>query len=464
VRNAVTFALLALACACGGSRPRTTPPPPEADPDPVGTHAAQIAAQIQPYLEGEVLNSVVVGIVDLGKHEIYGFGAGPGGKPPTGRTLYDLGSITRVYTGLLAADAIQRKELELDAPVAGLVPPGITVPTRDGVAITVRHLVLHGSGLPPLPPSLLTRKAPPDPFAGYGEDQLYSDLLGTQLEVAPGTQIVPSHFGYGLLGFAIARRAGAAYEALLTERVLVPLGLRDTTFALPPGATGRRALGHDEDGHPVSRWTWGALASAGGLISTVRDQLTLLDAELDAAAGTTRGPLRGALKFTQEAQLDRSGENLGLGWSIDAAGRLAQQGITGGYRSFVGFDPKTKRGVVILASNPSIVVDVLGRTLFDVLDGTAKPATPAPTVDELASYAGGYNLAGSPFVVSAAKRRLYIEGQGEPRRRMIPIGPQTFWVDGLDALAHFDVDPSTKAVRGLMFKVGDKQLSAARVQ
>src|SRR5690349_25083261 len=82
------------------------------------------------------------------------FGKGPGGKPPTGSTLFEIGSITKVYTSLLLADAVQRHEVSLDTPVAELLPPGVTVPTKDKHVITLRNLALHNSGLPRLPPSI----------------------------------------------------------------------------------------------------------------------------------------------------------------------------------------------------------------------------------------------------------------------------------------------------------------------
>src|SRR4029078_5548203 len=136
-----------------------------------------VVAQIQPLLDAELVNGIVVGIYE-GRPEIYGFGKGPGGKPPDGGTLVALGAVTKVYTGLFLADSVQRKEVDLDGPVAELLPPGVTAPTRDNSAITVRELAVHSAGLPAQPPSLVTG---PDPYARYGENELYHDLVRTQL-------------------------------------------------------------------------------------------------------------------------------------------------------------------------------------------------------------------------------------------------------------------------------------------
>ena len=457
VRRALALVVLAACSAPAKPVPKPTLP---ADSDPDGPHRDVIATQVKPFIDGEVVAGMVVGVIDRGKSEIYGFGTGPGGKPPNGRTLFDLGSLTKVYTGLMLADAVQRREVDLDAPIADLMPPGVTIPTSDKVAITAKHLALHSSGLPPMPPSLIARKPPPDPFAGYTEDAFYQDLIGTQLLQPPGSQILLSYYGTGLLGFALGRKVGGGYTAAITSRVLAPLELKDTVITLPGGVSARRAIGTDEDLKPRSRWTWGALVGAGGLISTVRDQLKLVEAEIDATTGS-RGPLRAAMRLTQEPQLDQPGENEGIGWMIDSAGRLWHEGTTGGFRAFVAFDPKTKRGVVILASTESSLVDILGRTLFDALEGNAKPPAPAPTADVLATYAGNYDFSGTKLHVVADGKRLYLEGPGEPRHRMVPFGERTFWIEALQSAAKFEVDGDT--VRGLVFRTGGKQLNASRI-
>jgi len=457
-----TLSLCAVfACSSPPTRPTPGKPTPEGDVDPDGPHRDAIAAQVKPYLDGETLSGVVIGIYEAGKIEIYGFGSGPGGKPPTGRTLFDIGAMTKVYTGLVLADAVQRREVELDAPIADLLPPGITVPTRDKIAITAKHLALHSSGLPRMPRSLLARKAPPDPYASYDEDALFQDLITTELDAAPGTRIVYSEFGTGLLGFALGRKVGGGFAKALEARVLVPLGLRDTFFTPPVGAGARRIIGTDDDLEPVSRWTWGALAGAGGMISTARDQLRLLDVELDAAAGS-KGTLRQPMRLTQEAQLERGGDNEGLGWMIDGAGRYWHDGSTGGFRGYLGFDPKTKRGVVVLASTSTSLVDSLGRAMFDVLDNSAKPPVAAPTAAQLATYAGKYDFAGTTLAVVAAGKRLYLEGPGEPRHRMAPSGERTFWIEALQSLARFELDGDK--VKAIVFKVGGNQIVAPRVE
>ena len=202
--------------------------------------------------------------------------------------------MTKVYTSLLLADAVQRREVLLDTPIAELLPPGVTVPIRDKVAITLKHLALHSSGLPPWPPSVAARSNAQEALARYGEDALYNDLIRIDLQTTPGTQITYSNFGAGLLGFALGRKLGGGFAKLLGDRVLKPLELTDTVLTVPPAAAARRAAATTDDLAAAPPWTFDALAGAAALWTTARDQLQLIDAELDAAEGGSR-PLRRAM-------------------------------------------------------------------------------------------------------------------------------------------------------------------------
>ncbi len=452
--------LFVLAACGGGAAHPSTPKAPAQPRDPDGPHRAAVAAQLAPMVDAELVNGVVIGLYDAGKREIYGFGAGPGGKPPTGTTLFELGSVTHVYTGLLFADAVQKKEVELETPVAELLPPGVTAPTAGKTPITLKQLALHSSGLPPVPLAISRKLGSPDPFGGYGEDQLYRDLISTSLEATPGTRIIHSDYGVGLLGFTLGKKLGLGLPGAIQKRVLAPLELEDTFFTIPASAAPRRATGTNDDLAPVPPWTYDAIAGAGGLVSSVRDQLTLLDAELDAAAGSTH-TIRAPMRLTQEPQLESEGANEGLGWNIDSAGRYWQAGQTGGFRSFIGFDPKTKRGVVILASSSISLIDAVAKRMYDVLDNQTLKVPVFPTAAQLATFAGTYELQGSKLAMKVKDKRIYVEGPGEPAIRLLPVSDHEFWIEELQSVVVFDktADKVTKAI----FLVGDKQLTAARV-
>jgi len=447
--------LLALA-ACGGSTQSARPAEPAGDPQ--GAHRAQVVANVQPLIDAELVSGVVVGLYEAGKIEIYGFGKGPGGKPPTGTTLFELGAVTKVFTSLLLADSVQRRDVGLDQSVAELLPVGVTAPTKDKHEITLRHLSVHSSGLPALPPSL---NAGPNPYATYNENLLLQDLVRTQLDTAPGERIHYSEYGVGLLGYVLGRKIGGGYPTALGKRVLQPLGLTSTFVQVPANAAARRASGTNEDLLPAPAWTFDALAGAGGLTSTARDLIALVAAELDANAGS-HGTLRPAMRLTQEAQLEKTGENVGLGWQIDSVGRYWHNGGTGGFHSFIGFDPKTRRGVVVLASTNSTFIDQLATQLYKVLANEAVKPFAFPAVAEMTSYAGRYNFQGTTLTITVVGKRLYLEGPGEPKIRMVPISDKEFWIERLGAVAIFERE--AEKVKRAIFIVGNKQLSAPRIE
>ncbi|HEY0192120.1 MAG TPA: serine hydrolase domain-containing protein [Kofleriaceae bacterium] len=455
-RPNVSIAFSALLIACHHAHVA----PPVIDPD-VNKHHDDVEAQVKPYLDSEVVSGLVIGLYDGGKTEVYGFGKGAGAAAPDAATLYELGPATKVFTSLLFADAVQRKEVQLDTAVAELLPPGVTMPTRDNVAITLRHLALHASGLPRWPPSLAAKAQGPDPYGGYDEDALFRDLIHTELAAAPGANISYSNYGAGLLGYLLGKRAGVGYARAVGDRLAKPLELKDTTVGLPATAAARRASGTTDDLAPAPAWTADALAGSAGVVTSARDLLKLVDAELDAASGGTTQPLRRAMKLTQEAALDRTGDNESLGWMIDSAGRYWHNGGTGGYHAFVGFDPKTKRGVVILASTATTLVDRLSDSLYKILDGAGPAPFKFPSVTEVADALGTYDIRGTKITVASQGKRIYLEGTGEPRHRMVPITDHEMWIEVLENVAVFDKEAG-KIVR-VGFGVGDHMLVANKV-
>ena len=453
-----SFVVAVAAAACGHAAP-VVPPPPVAVVD-AGKHRDQIEALVKPFLDAELVSGLVVGLYDAGKTEVYGFGRGPNNAPPDATTLFELGPVTKVYTSLLFADAIQRREVALDTPLAELLPPGVTVPIRDKVVITLGHLALHTAGLPRLPPSIAARRTEANPYAGYGENVLYGDLIRTELESTPGTQLAYSNFGGGLLGFVLARKLGGGFTKLVTDRVLRPLELNDTFVTVPDALKARRAVGTNDDLVAAAPWTFDALAGAGALISSARDQLRLLDAELDAAAGGAL-VLRHAMKLSQEPALERTGDNEGLGWMIDSLGRYWHNGSTGGFHAFVGFDPKTKHGVVVLASTATSLIDRLSDALYKVLEDAPSPPAKLAATADLAVFAGTYELNGAKLQVLVDGKRLYLEGPGEPRHRLASISEREFWLESLQSIAVFEKD-GDKVTR-LVFGIGNRTLAAPRV-
>ena len=161
---------------------------------------------------------MAVGITDS-RHRRYvahGSQNAASGRPVDRHTLFEIGSVTKLFTSLLLADMVIRREAELDEPVANLLPSGVRVPERDGRQITLVDLAKHLSGLPRLPTNL-TPNDPADPYAHYTAQHLYDFLARDELLRTPGDAVEYSNLGAGLLGHALCLRAGMDYESLVTR-------------------------------------------------------------------------------------------------------------------------------------------------------------------------------------------------------------------------------------------------------
>jgi len=306
---------------------------------------------------------LVVGIIEPEGRRVVAYGGFAQGdpRPVNGATLFEIASVTKVFTTLVLADMVRRGEVALNDPVAKYLPPDVRVPER-GRAITLEDLATHTSGLPRLP----TNFAPGDPnnpYVDYSVDQLYAFLSGYSLTRDVGAQYEYSNLGMGLLGHVLARRAGTDYESLVVSRIAKPLGMNSTRITLAPDLRARLATGHNVMLDPVPNWDDTTLAGAGSLYSSVNDLLTFLAAHLHS----DEGPLTPAIAATLSVRKPTGAENLAiaLGWHVtsrDGIEFVWHNGGTGGYASFIGFSPQTGVGIVVL-SNSAVGVDDLALKL-----------------------------------------------------------------------------------------------------
>jgi D-alanyl-D-alanine-carboxypeptidase/D-alanyl-D-alanine-endopeptidase len=288
-------------------------------------------------------------------------------SPPLTDTIFEIGSVTKVFTATLLAALVEDGVVSLEDPVQEYLPSGVELPTR-GPRITLADLATHTAGLPRLPRGFFVRSLQyrRNPYAWLTVDDLYAGLPETRLRREPGGRPRYSNLGYGLLGHVLAARAGRSYEQLIRERIAGPLGLADTAVSVPEAARSRFAQGHNRRGRPVPHWDLPAVAGAGALRSTVADLLAFLRLQL----GDGEPALARAASLTQATRVRHRGIAIGLGWTRGPLPStdhelLFHNGGTGGFRSFVGIVPATHTAVAIL-SNSARSVDALG---FRILEG-----------------------------------------------------------------------------------------------
>jgi D-alanyl-D-alanine-carboxypeptidase/D-alanyl-D-alanine-endopeptidase len=414
---------------------------PAADP----TFDERVAMLVQPLLDGDWIMGTEVALLAGGRYRAYGFGAThEGGPPPDEHTLFEIGSITKTFTGLLLAELVNEGRVRLEQPVAELLPSGVRVPDFQGRQITLVDLATHTSGLPRLPANLLPEPVQPedllDPYARYDEADLFEFLSSYELTVEPGTVEEYSNLGFGLLGYALSRADGTSYRGAIERHITQPLGMFDTTISLTDAQSERFATGHDADLEARPLWNFSEpTAGAGALRSTVPDLVSYLFAQRGIRG--LAAPDAGLAEDAGGASLARSVElshqvfratagsiQQGLGWAVVPARELVlHNGATGGFNSIVLYDKLYDLGVVVLSNTASYssFTDALGFELLTLLYGgepspIVLPASLRLNDVELERFVGRYVFDDGVLEIAHSGRRMTAAFDAGPALRIFP--------------------------------------------
>lgn len=404
-------------------------------------------------VEDGVTPGIVFGIVeDDGTKRILSAGtAGPDAGPVGPRSVFELGSINKTFTGTLLALAVRRDEVSLDDPVADYLPDSVRVPSWDGREITLLDLATHRSGLPGLPTTYVPGDLG-DPYAAYTVDVLYEFLASHELRREPGTEAEYSNLGFGLLGHALARAAGTTYPELLRERILDPLGMRHTAYESDAayGNTGmadRMAKPHSRGG-VVPAWTGTeAIWGAGGLRSTMEDMLKYLTANLGPPETELERAMRDAHR--PRAPYDdelAEGSEIGLAWRTIPAGShtiIEHGGTSAGSSARIALDPDRGVGFVRLTNTGSFRDD-LGMYMLRTGPPMDQRVVDVPR-EVLERRVGAYRFApGAELYVRLDDERGWLTSQLGPavRFRLYPDSDTTAYLKRIPVRMAFRTDAS----------------------
>ena len=179
--------------------------------------------------------------------------------------VFEIGSITKVFTTSALQDMVERGEVRLDDPVATFLPPSVRIPERNGRQITLLDLATQSSGLPRMPSNLTPRDSM-NPYADYSVQQMYTFLSGHELTRDVGAEYEYSNLGVGLLGHALALKARTSYEDLVRRRILAPLGMRETAITLTSVLRAKLTPGHSAEGRARACFPRRGDAGGGALV------------------------------------------------------------------------------------------------------------------------------------------------------------------------------------------------------
>jgi CubicO group peptidase (beta-lactamase class C family) len=384
------------------------------------------------------------------------------GVPPE-KVVFEIGSITKVFTGLLLAETVNEGKAQLDDPIAKYLPADLKLAPAVA-AITLEQLATHTSGLPRLPDNLKPAD-PLDPYAEYGPAEMYAFLT-----VYAPTKPVPqpadySNFGMGLLGHILERIHGKSYAELVAERITGPLGMKDTVIELDPDQQARFAVPYS-GAAPVKPWRVTGLAGAGALRSTAADLARF-------AQGLMRpgdSPLQAAWVLARQPRADMAGAKIGLAIIIgkrNGALTYSHGGGTGGYRSYLEFSPETERGLVVLLNNDAREAATIADALVQPPAGAAslseRPETPLPP-EKTADYVGVYAIDahGRFTVLPGDAGRLQIRLTGQAFAPVFYAGNDRFFARIVAAEFQFSRDAGGHVVSLTLFQNG-REIAAKRV-
>lgn len=406
---------------------------------------AEIRSNMANRVESGKAVGIVTGLIDEKGSRLVASGkvSLDGAQQPDGDTVYEIGSVTKVFTSLILADMIEKGEVKPDDPVARFLPPTVKVPSRNGREITLLDLSMQVSGLPRLPDNLKPAD-PANPYADYDAAKLYDFLSRYKLPRDPGEKYEYSNLAVGLLGHALALKAGMSYEELLRIRIFEPLKMASTSISLSDAQKKRLAPGYHAGLNPAKNWDFAVLAGCGAVRSTVNDLLKFLAANLEL----TDTPLKAAMRRMRSLKRETDMPNVEIGMAWHTFSKFDpllwwHNGGTYGYRSFLGFDPSKKEGVVILC-NTFVDNDDLGRHILDSRYPVSTFQKEAPRIEiqvdaaVLEKYVGEYELTPAfKIAVTREGSQLFVQASGQPRLEIYAQSEAEFFLKVVDARITF---------------------------
>lgn len=392
---------------------------------------AVISSQIQPLIDAQLIPGAVVGVIQDGNSDMFAFGgvnSDGSGPIPTEHTLFEIGSITKVFTGILLAEMSEAGDVSLDMPIARLFPAGRNAPQVGDTPIQLWHLSAHASGLPGIPTNMPAVQSD-DPYMGYTTDLMYDFLDEVTPARAPESSYEYSNLATGLLGRLLEQPANKTWAELIAARIFDPMGMTES-FVVTDEAIELRIAKPSTEGLSAARWGGeDALAPCGAIVSSMSDMLKFANENLqprDPESTLAKG-LRTAhqLRFIDP----QSGMAVGLGWHFNPDGTtLWHNGSTGGFSSMMLID-KSRGSAVVVLSNGAAAGDITlaGDAIMGWLQTGEVPNPPAVqrarevSGEHLDHLVGEYvSPIGFSIHVTREGGRLGAQLTGQPRFRVYP--------------------------------------------
>ena len=420
---------------------------------------------VQPYLDQNLAIGFTIGIIKSGETAVYGYGqySQSDTRVPDGGTIFEIGSVSKVFTGMLLADAVVQKQVTLDLPAQEILGDRATIRVVDDHPISLRHLSTHMSGLPRLPFGFTPTNAD-DPYKDYSPELLYQSLRKGKSTNTPGEKHLYSNFAVGMLGHLLSLENDCSYAELLRRRVADPLGMADTLIELSDEQEKRFIQGHMEGGKDAGPWHLNALAGAGGIRSSTNDMLKFIGANLNPPKSDAGKMVE--LAWKQQRPPTDVEFAMGLGWLIAKDGETRwHNGQTGGYYSMIYANRKVDSGVVLLSNTSEGELGELAESIMRLLGGSEeKPRVfeiekgPVVQPEVLQRLSGEYEFApGLVLSVESRQGNLYVKLTGQTWLRVYPKSDSEWFLKVVEASVIFDLDDEGPAASVRLLQNGGDQ-------
>ncbi|BBM81970.1 serine hydrolase [Candidatus Uabimicrobium amorphum] len=423
----------------------------------------EIDKMIQPIIEYKWNVGVVVGVYQKDKEDVvlsYGFSDKTTQQKTNVQTVFEIASISKAFTGILLSKMILENKLAMDDTIDKF----IDIDSEVG-KITLQHLVTHTSGLPSLPTNI-TPKDIDNPYTSYTDENILDFLRKYKLTRKPGKQYQYSNLGVGLLGKILQIQAKKSYESMVKEEICQPLSMSHT--AITKDKKWQVAVGHDLDLTPVPFWDWPVLQGAGSLHSNVKDGLRFIKENIAAHHAQPKTTLQQALVKSHKTLRHVSGKlKIGTAWHKLGEDVVWHNGGSGGFRSFLGFNPQREIGIIVL-TNTANSLDYVGFNILNFLSGekmqevvVRKTAEVDPKI--FSSYLGTYKLGMLKIQISQNNDKLMVKIADQPAYRIYPETETKFFWKIVNAQLEFVKNKEGNVNKIILHQFG-RQMPAVRIK
>lgn len=283
---------------------------------------------------------------------------------PSANTIYEIGSVSKVFCGVLLAKAIAEKKVKATDDIRLYLPEGKykNLESRDNY-IQLIHLANHTSGLPRIPEDIELQPDydPLNPYKNYNKEMVLNYLQTITLSTEPGKVCEYSNLGMGLLGIILEKVYNRPFEELVKEKICKPLNMTGTAIKLNEAQQPLFATGYNSLGKETPHWELPDITAAGGIRSTPKDMLVFLEQNIEEKDEALK--LSHQLTFT-------TGNTIGMAWHMFKTKQgntlTWHNGATFGSTTFCGFI-KEKNCAVVVLSNSGMAVDPIALSILKFL-------------------------------------------------------------------------------------------------